>query len=407
MYKVFILLFPCLILSAPLKILSTKLQSNVFKIEFNQNIKTSDFKKKYITDGLFYDVKAELTLKRQDIKMGGENYITIAQNSSSITRIVMETKNTDSISFRIDKNILNLSFSKAKNANSNVLLDSNKSKNVDSNTAVAKLFESIDIKSLNQNPPPQKSPKPIPNKISENTIPPKPQAKINEKKRIVVLDPGHGGKDCGAQVYKICEKSIVLDIAQKLKSTLTKRGYIVIMTRDRDKYISLTDRTKFANDKNADVFISIHANSLNNKSKNYNITNGIETYFLSPSKSERAKKIAESENKDEIEVMNYFSKLSFLNSINSQRMIASNKLAIDIQSGMLLSVRNMYSKVFDGGVREGPFWVLAGALMPSILIEVGYMTYKDELNRLQNTEYRQMLADGIANGIDSYFAKNF
>ena len=392
MYKVFILLFPCLILSAPLKILSTKLQSNVFKIEFNQNIKTSDFKKKYIADGVFYDVKAELTLKRQDIKMEGENYITIAQNSSSITRIVMETKNTDSISFRIDKNILNLSFNKIIN-------------NENANTSVAKLFESIDIKSLN--PPPQKSPKPIPNKISENTIPPKPQAKINEKKRIVVLDPGHGGKDCGAQVYKICEKSIVLDIGQKLKSTLTKRGYIVIMTRDKDKYISLTDRTKFANDKNADVFISIHANSLNNKSKNYNITNGIETYFLSPSKSERAKKIAESENKDEIEVMNYFSKLSFLNSINSQRMIASNKLAIDIQSGMLLSVRNMYSKVFDGGVREGPFWVLAGALMPSILIEVGYMTYKDELNRLQNTEYRQMLADGIANGIDSYFAKNF
>ena len=394
MYKVFILLFPCLILSAPLKILSTKLQKDILKIQFNQNIKTSDFKKKYIADGVFYDVKAELTLKRQDIKMGGENYITIAQNSSSITRIVMETKNTDSISFRIDKNILNLSFNKIIN-------------NENANTSVVKLFESIDIKSLNQNPPPQKSPQAIPNKISESTPPLKPQTKINEKKRIVVLDPGHGGKDCGAQVYKICEKSIVLDIAQKLKSTLTKRGYIVIMTRDRDKYISLTDRTKFANDKNADVFISIHANSLNNKSKNYNITNGIETYFLSPSKSERAKKIAESENKDEIEVMNYFSKLSFLNSINSQRMIASNKLAIDIQSGMLLSVRNMYSKVFDGGVREGPFWVLAGALMPSILIEVGYMTYKDELNRLQNTEYRQMLADGIANGIDSYFAKNF
>ena len=404
MYKVFILLFPCLILSAPLKILSTKLQKDVLKIQFNQNIKTSDFKKKYIADGLFYDVKAELTLKRQDIKMGGENYITIAQNSSSITRIVMETKNTDSISFRIDKNILNLSFNKIiNNENENIFLDSNKN----TSTSVIKLFESIDIKSLNQNPPPQKSPKPIPNKISENTIPPKPQAKINEKKRIVVLDPGHGGKDCGAQVYKICEKSIVLDIGQKLKSTLTKRGYIVIMTRDKDKYISLTDRTKFANDKNADVFISIHANSLNNKSKNYNITNGIETYFLSPSKSERAKKIAELENKDEIEVMNYFSKLSFLNSINSQRMIASNKLAIDIQSGMLLSVRNMYNKVFDGGVREGPFWVLAGALMPSILIEVGYMTYKDELNRLQNTKYRQMLADGIANGIDSYFAKNF
>ena len=399
MYKIFILLFPCLIFSAPLKIISTKLQNNILKIEFNQNIKTSNFKKKYIKDGVFYDVKAELTLKRQDIKMGENNYITIAQNSSTITRIVMETKNTDSISFRINNNILNLSFNKTSNIDSN---------NKNSNTSVANLFESIDFNSLSSNKQ-QAIPKKDPTETPKNkeSTPPQIDAKKNEKKRIVVLDPGHGGKDCGAQVYKICEKNIVLDISQKLKSTLTKRGYRVIMTRDADKYISLRDRTKFANDKNADVFISIHANSLNNKSKNYNITNGIETYFLSPSKSERAKKIAESENKDEIEIMNYFSKLSFLNSINSQRMIASNKLAIDIQAGMLLNVRNTYSDVIDGGVREGPFWVLAGALMPSILIEVGYMTYKNELERLQNTKYRQTLADGIADGIDSYFAKNF
>ena len=247
MYKIFILLFPCLIFSAPLKIISTKLQNNILKIEFNQNIKTSNFKKKYIKDGVFYDVKAELTLKRQDIKMGENNYITIAQNSSTITRIVMETKNTDSISFRINNNILNLSFNKTLNIDSN---------NKNSNTSVANLFESIDFNSLSSNKQ-QAIPKKDPTETPKNkeSTPPQIDTKKNEKKRIVVLDPGHGGKDCGAQIYKICEKNIVLDISQKLKSTLTKRGYRVIMTRDADKYISLRDRTKFENDKNADVFI--------------------------------------------------------------------------------------------------------------------------------------------------------
>ena len=142
-------------------------------------------------------------------------------------------------------------------------------------------------------------------------------------------------------------------------------------------------------------------------SKNYSTTSGIETYFLSTARSERARKVAELENKDDIEVMNYFSKLSFLNSINSQRLLASNKLAIDVQYGMLVNTRKLYSKTIDGGVREGPFWVLVGALMPSILVEVGYMSNDDDLEKLQKKSYQEKLAIGIADGIDNYFLKNF
>ncbi len=177
------------------------------------------------------------------------------------------------------------------------------------------------------------------------------------------------------------------------------------MTRKSDSYINLKDRTEFANAKNADLFISIHANSIPKNSP----TNpqGVETYFLSTARSERARKVAEQENQDDVKVMDYFSKLSFLNSLNSQRLITSNKLAIDIQFGILSQLRRTYKHVVDGGVREGPFWVLAGALMPSVLIEIGYNSNPAESKRIQNKAYQQNLAKGIANGIDSFVSKNF
>lgn len=103
--------------------------------------------------------------------------------------------------------------------------------------------------------------------------------------------------------------------------------------------------------------------------------------------------------------MNHFSKQSFLNTINTQRIIASNRLAIDVQYGMLQTLKKEY-KIVDGGVREGPFWVLAGALMPSILLEIGYITHPNEGKRLNQSKFQRLLANGIANGIDSYFFKN-
>ncbi len=230
--------------------------------------------------------------------------------------------------------------------------------------------------------------------------------KIKRKKhKKIVLDAGHGGKDCGAMSANlVCEKDIVLEVVKFLHKELKKRGYSVLLTRDKDIYIDLVGRTELANRKSADLFISVHANSIPKHSTSN--AHGIETYFLSTARSERARKVAEQENKDDVNLMDYFSKSLFLNSLNTQRLIISNKLAIDVQYGMLQSVRKNYPDVVDGGVREGPFWVLAGALMPSILIEIGYNSHAIESKRIQSKPYQKILAKGIADGIDSFFSKN-
>ncbi|MEJ8610643.1 N-acetylmuramoyl-L-alanine amidase [Helicobacter pylori] len=230
--------------------------------------------------------------------------------------------------------------------------------------------------------------------------------KIKRKKhKKIVLDAGHGGKDCGAMSANlVCEKDIVLEVVKFLHKELKKRGYSVLLTRDKDIYIDLVARTELANRKSADLFISVHANSIPKRSTSN--AHGIETYFLSTARSERARKVAEQENKDDVNLMDYFSKSLLLNSLNTQRLIVSNKLAIDVQYGMLQSIRKNYPDVVDGGVREGPFWVLAGALMPSILIEIGYNSHAIESKRIQSKPYQKILAKGIADGIDSFFSKN-
>lgn len=226
-----------------------------------------------------------------------------------------------------------------------------------------------------------------------------------KKHKKIVLDAGHGGKDCGAMSANlVCEKDIVLEVVKFLHKELKKRGYSVLLTRDKDIYIDLVARTELANRKSADLFISVHANSIPKHSTSN--AHGIETYFLSTARSERARKVAEQENKDDVNLMDYFSKSLLLNSLNTQRLIVSNKLAIDVQYGMLQSVRKNYPDVVDGGVREGPFWVLAGALMPSILIEIGYNSHAIESKRIQSKPYQKILAKGIADGIDSFFSKN-
>ncbi len=226
-----------------------------------------------------------------------------------------------------------------------------------------------------------------------------------KKHKKIVLDAGHGGKDCGAMSANlVCEKDIVLEVVKFLHKEIKKRGYSVLLTRDKDIYIDLVGRTELANRKSADLFISVHANSIPKHSTSN--AHGIETYFLSTARSERARKVAEQENKDDVNLMDYFSKSLLLNSLNTQRLIVSNKLAIDVQYGMLQSVRKNYPDVVDGGVREGPFWVLAGALMPSILIEIGYNSHAIESKRIQSKPYQKILAKGIADGIDSFFSKN-
>ena len=223
------------------------------------------------------------------------------------------------------------------------------------------------------------------------------------KGKVIVLDAGHGGDDSGAINGSLKEKNVVLSIAQKAGKELQGRGYKVYYTRSKDKFINLRDRTKYANDKAADLFISIHANAAPNKTKAATM-HGIETFFLSPARSERSKNAAALENKSDIEEMNYFSKQTFLNFLNREKIIASNKLAIDVQREVLARAKSVSSKASDGGVREAPFWVLVGALMPAVLLEVGYITHPDEGELINNSKYQDALAKGLADGIDVYFS---
>ena len=223
------------------------------------------------------------------------------------------------------------------------------------------------------------------------------------KGKVIVLDAGHGGDDPGAINGSLKEKNIVLSIAQKAGKELQGRGYKVYYTRSKDKFINLRDRTKYANDKAADLFISIHANAAPNKTKAATM-HGIETFFLSPARSERSKNAAALENKSDIEEMNFFSKQTFLNFLNREKIIASNKLAIDVQREVLARAKSVSSKASDGGVREAPFWVLVGALMPAVLVEVGYITHPSEGELINNSKYQDALAKGLADGVDVYFS---
>jgi len=223
-----------------------------------------------------------------------------------------------------------------------------------------------------------------------------------DRNKIIVLDAGHGGKDPGAVGYKrYREKIVVLQIAKELKEILKSRGYKVYMTRENDKFIKLRNRTQYANRKNADLFISIHANAVGKKSakKAY----GIECYFLDKSRSSRAKKVAAQENSADMSEMDFYGKESFLHTLNSHNIIAANKLAIDLQRGMLSSLRKSYKKIKDGGVRPAPFWVLVGAQMPAVLVEVGFITNPMEAKRLVKRNYQKKLALGLANGVERYF----
>lgn len=225
---------------------------------------------------------------------------------------------------------------------------------------------------------------------------------IANQHRIIVIDPGHGGKDPGTTGFMgYHEKNVVLAIGLKLNKILEQRGYTVYMTRKTDRFLTLRARTKFANEKHADLFISIHANAVPYRERLE--AHGIQTYFLALSDNKRADRVARQEDDVDMSDMHYFGRSAWITFITNSDRISSNKLAINVESAVLQNLRKYYHGVADGGVRGGPFWVLVGAQMPSILIETGFMTYPKGAVRLVNPLYQERLAVGIANGIGAYF----
>ena len=224
----------------------------------------------------------------------------------------------------------------------------------------------------------------------------------SKKKYIIVIDAGHGGKDNGASCCKKKkEKNVTLAVAEKLKKKLEKKGYKVYMTRDDDTFVKLPKRTEFANKKKADIFVSIHANAAPNK-KLANFFKGIEIYYLSPAKTDRAKEAAAKENAVMFKDKDFYTKNAYLSLISREKIIESHKLGLDVSAQMLSNIRSSYGKVEDGGVKPANFWVLVGAQMPAILVETGYITHPKEGNNLMNAYYKDLLAKGIMEGIGRY-----
>ncbi|GAA6964833.1 N-acetylmuramoyl-L-alanine amidase [Helicobacter pylori] len=403
--------------------------SSSVKISFNQEIKK--FKEVSLKNFKSYlELEAILTIPKKHYQFSKQSSITIAQFSPKLARVVISHAPKMTYEVKILKDKLYVSIVEKKPLTRHQMAPKppkhrtlkhptpkpapksikKEAKEIKEKTPTKHARSKHTHSQLNE----RSAKKEIPKKGAENEgknqvfIAEKNDAFIKNKRKKhkkIVLDAGHGGKDCGAMSANlVCEKDIVLEVVKFLHKELKKRGYSVLLTRDKDIYIDLVARTELANKKSADLFISVHANSIPKRSTSN--AHGIETYFLSTARSERARKVAEQENKDNVNLMDYFSKSLLLNSLNTQRLIVSNKLAIDVQYGMLQSIRKNYPDVVDGGVREGPFWVLAGALMPSILIEIGYNSHAIESKRIQSKPYQKILAKGIADGIDSFFSKN-
>jgi N-acetylmuramoyl-L-alanine amidase len=226
--------------------------------------------------------------------------------------------------------------------------------------------------------------------------------KSSRKAYTVVIDAGHGGKDNGASFGKDkIEKKVTFSISSKLKKRLEDRGFNVYMTRTDDSFVRLPTRTEFANKKRADIFISIHANAAPEESLN-DVFKGIEIYYLSPAKTDRAKEAAAKENAVMFEGKDFYTTNEYLSLISREKIIESHKLGLDISKMMLSRVRDSFGKVSNGGVKPANFWVLVGAQMPAVLVETGYITHPTEGENLMDNYYKGLLAKGIADGVERY-----
>ncbi|MCB9478928.1 MAG: N-acetylmuramoyl-L-alanine amidase [Deltaproteobacteria bacterium] len=216
---------------------------------------------------------------------------------------------------------------------------------------------------------------------------------------LVVLDPGHGGKDPGAMSPRGDRESLlVLAIAKRVERELAKDKHIrTVMTRGTDVFIPLPGRTAFANKQNADLFVSIHINSARNRA-----AYGIETYHFAPRARPQDTELVAAENATAVQKVARMN--AVLESLTlSYKKIESNSLATMVQDRVLLNTRRLHTNVGDRKVHSAPFYVLMGARMPAILVECGFITNERDLARMKNGNYQAALAQGIADGVRAYF----
>ena len=214
--------------------------------------------------------------------------------------------------------------------------------------------------------------------------------------KTIVIDPGHGGKDPGAfGGHTLKEKTIVLSISKKLREILTQRGYTVLMTRDTNRFIPLRERTAFAIQHKADLFLSIHANGSDSpKAK------GIETYYLDVASTDKASEIiAARENADSGYNIQELEKL-LKGIIQESKSEDSRRLAGYVQQALVQA-----TGAIDRGVKHARFVVLIGTNVPAVLIETGFVSNPTEGRKLTTPAYQHKIATAIAEGVDRFLGK--
>lgn len=214
----------------------------------------------------------------------------------------------------------------------------------------------------------------------------------------IVVDAGHGGHDTGTiGPNGLTEKELVLDVALRLGRLLeTRLGADVIYTRDDDTFIPLETRTAIANEHQADLFVSIHANSSSDPA-----ARGVETYYLNFTSNPDALEVAARENavsqKSIFELQDLVKKITLKEKIEESRELAS-----DVQQSLYAGLTAKHSTLRDRGVKKAPFVVLIGANMPSILAEISFVSNPTDEAKLETPEYRQKIADSLYKGIAKY-----
>lgn len=219
--------------------------------------------------------------------------------------------------------------------------------------------------------------------------------------KTIVIDPGHGGKDPGAIGNDgLKEKEVTLDVAQRLARLLEERGINVTLTRDSDKFVSLWRRSQIANTNQASFFISVHANSARAK-----MAKGLEVYYLSDATDDTARALEAAENASlDLEKSSFDEdepstdlEATLWDMLYSENRVESKELA----SSICQAIEPKISMV-NRGVKSARFYVLKGTKMPAVLIEVGFISNREEEAHLANSYYRQELVESVADGILSY-----
>jgi N-acetylmuramoyl-L-alanine amidase len=214
----------------------------------------------------------------------------------------------------------------------------------------------------------------------------------------IVIDPGHGGHDTGTiGPTGLKEKDVVLDVGLRLKKLLEhKVGCDVVMTRGDDTFIPLEERTAIANEKAADLFISIHANASRDRS-----ARGIETYYLNFTSSPDALEVAARENASSQESVHELQDLIKKIAL-TEKIEESEEFARQLQKEIYRRASQLSGKQRDRGVKKAPFVVLIGANMPSVLAEISFLTNPRDEKSLRRSDYRQKIAEALYEGILDY-----